>query len=260
MNVVEVYILILLLFIVCILGGLLFILNGVSKYLLIQKINNLPTSKVRSAAIGLIELFGKARCKEELLSPISNKPCVYWNVSASYKDLRDRQIGIFFRDRFREFYLEDNTGKMLVDPKKADLDLPVSNAYAGYLEGGKVLWADFQQLDKQAVEFIKSLNYRDRKEFMDHKTSEFQITETCIFENDKIYVLGKAQSIKDQKSHIAHETLVVKKGKSDLLYISNSHEHKIIEKIWFSMAKDILIGFGVFSIFLYLLLYYLGIN
>ncbi|MGV8176976.1 MAG: hypothetical protein ACP5NX_04200, partial [Candidatus Bilamarchaeaceae archaeon] len=60
--------------------GLALLAAGANQYLLRQKIKNTPTSKVRSAALGLAELFGKARAFGDMRSPLEGKTCAYWYV------------------------------------------------------------------------------------------------------------------------------------------------------------------------------------
>jgi hypothetical protein len=70
----------------------------------IRQIENLPTSKARSAALGPAEFRGVAR-------PVSTPPTgpiLWWDL---------RQPG---SEAFNRFYLEDDTGRILVDPKGAE--------------------------------------------------------------------------------------------------------------------------------------------
>jgi len=70
----------------------------------VRQIENLPTSKARSAAVGLAELRGVAWP----VSPQSREPILSWDL---------RRPG---RDIVTPFYLEDETGRILVDPKGAE--------------------------------------------------------------------------------------------------------------------------------------------
>ena len=73
--------------------GLLLIYRGITRYLLMQKIKNIPTSNVRSAAVGLVELSGKAKSKEEMISPISKEKCVFYELTAQYYYSGERSGG-----------------------------------------------------------------------------------------------------------------------------------------------------------------------
>ncbi|MBI5629725.1 MAG: hypothetical protein HY921_02440 [Elusimicrobia bacterium] len=87
-------------------------------------IENTPTSKVRSAAMGLVELSGRARRKFELLDPISRLPCCWWK--SVVQEFVESGKNSHWRD-IREicspglFYLEDETGRVLIDAHGAEL-------------------------------------------------------------------------------------------------------------------------------------------
>ncbi len=89
-------------------------------------IENTPTSKVRSAAIGLVELSGLANGPYTIPAPVSQLPCyfhrtVVWIYVQSGKNKRWKKVA---DARFHvPFYLEDETGRVLVDPSDAELDI-----------------------------------------------------------------------------------------------------------------------------------------
>lgn len=57
--------------------GLILIVTGFWRYLVVQKLRNTPLSKVISASVGLVALSGKARLREPMLSPVSGVPCTF---------------------------------------------------------------------------------------------------------------------------------------------------------------------------------------
>jgi hypothetical protein len=230
MDILITAILILLIPILGFILGLLFMIVALEKYLLIQQIKNLPSSKVQSAAVGLIELYGKAKRKKRMLSPISGKKCVYWEINAQYKELvRNKWIGLYWKKEFSPFYLEDKTGRMLVDPKGARVEIPHDNRYQGYFKEDKVLWATFEKIDKSVIKFIKKLPKEDREKFMDHELNELKIVESYIAEDDLVYILGDAEINKKIKSNIGYKNLVMKKGGSKVMYISDTHEKYLLD-------------------------------
>ena len=64
--------------------GLFLIYKGAKNYLLKQKIENIPTSTVHSASIGLVELFGRAEFDKPTQSPVSGVDCAYWRLKGEY--------------------------------------------------------------------------------------------------------------------------------------------------------------------------------
>ncbi len=85
-----------------------------------------PTSKVRSAAIGLVELNGLAVGPHTITSPITQRSCfcyrtALWKEVGSGKNRRWEQK---IDERFHvPFFLEDDTGMVLVDPNSAETDI-----------------------------------------------------------------------------------------------------------------------------------------
>jgi hypothetical protein len=84
-----------------------------------------PTSKVRSAAMGLVEISGLANGPYTINAPITGVPCYYHRTvvwqwkhegkSSSWAKVADESTHV-------PFYLEDSTGRVLVDPQGAELE------------------------------------------------------------------------------------------------------------------------------------------
>jgi len=83
-----------------------------------QQVSNLATSKTRSAAIGLSEFAGKARAISSAGGPVTNQ-CIMnfdWKIFSHSETWSSGRM-------VNKFYLEDETGKILVDPGEADLQV-----------------------------------------------------------------------------------------------------------------------------------------
>ena len=143
---------------------------------------------------------------------------------------------------------------MLVDPISAQIETPHDQIYQGYISGKGLGGLTYEKIDKPVEDFIKNLNYDDRIEFMDHGNEDIRVYESYIAEDDKIYILGDAEVQKNVNSNIGHENLIVKNGRSKAMYIGDSHERKIADKIRYSLIKDIIGGLLTSVIFLLILL------
>jgi hypothetical protein len=111
----------------CFGGGLVAFFWGLRCYQHKRLIQNTPTSKVEAVALGLAELCGRAVAYEPLTSPIEQLPCVYWRYKV--EELRSTGkssswVTIDSGERRVPFYLEDETGKILVVPVQATIDIP----------------------------------------------------------------------------------------------------------------------------------------
>jgi len=82
-----------------------------------RQIENTPTSKVRSIAMGMVEVKGQAVRSYALISPMSNTPCVYYRLT-KYKRDRNRQwrVSSISSSDNVPFMLEDETGRVEINP------------------------------------------------------------------------------------------------------------------------------------------------
>jgi hypothetical protein len=85
-----------------------------------------PFSRIRSASLGMVEISGLATGPYTMLAPITGRPCYYfrtvvweWKQHGKNKEW----VKIAGECMHVPFFLDDNTGRMLIDPRGADLDL-----------------------------------------------------------------------------------------------------------------------------------------
>lgn len=89
-------------------------------------VHDTPTSKVRSAAQGYIELFGAAKMLEgeAIISPLTRQACCWWRYRIQ-KRVRSGKNTSWRTTESGEsegiFSLEDGTGRALVDPDGAEI-------------------------------------------------------------------------------------------------------------------------------------------
>ena len=87
---------------------------------------NTPTSKIRSASLGLVEISGLATGPYTMPAPITAIPCYYARtVGWQWKQQGKNKQWVKFADETRHvpFYLDDNTAKLLVNPHGAEMDI-----------------------------------------------------------------------------------------------------------------------------------------
>ena len=85
-----------------------------------------PFSKIRSAPMGLVEINGLAIGPYTMVAPITSRPCYYyrtlvWEWKQSGKN--KQWVKVAGECMHVPFFVDDNTGRLLVDPRGADLDL-----------------------------------------------------------------------------------------------------------------------------------------
>jgi hypothetical protein len=85
-----------------------------------------PFSKIRSASLGMVEVSGLAVGPFTMIAPITARPCYYyrtlvweWKQAGRSKEW----VKVAGECMHVPFFVDDNTGRVLVDPRGADLDL-----------------------------------------------------------------------------------------------------------------------------------------
>ncbi|RLB72202.1 MAG: hypothetical protein DRH07_05200, partial [Deltaproteobacteria bacterium] len=82
-----------------------------------RQIENTPTSKVRSVAMGMVEVKGKAIRSYALISPMSNTPCVFYRLTKYRRNVKNQwQVSSVSSSDNVPFLLEDDTGRVEIDP------------------------------------------------------------------------------------------------------------------------------------------------
>ena len=121
-----------------------------TKYMFLKRrIENTPTSKIRSMAMGMVEAHGQAKRLYALVSPISSLPCVYYRIK-KYRRKRFASRSHMFSSRSDSqwalvsitssnsvpFLLEDETGAVQVNPAGARLQTRTN--HSGYGSGASL--------------------------------------------------------------------------------------------------------------------------
>lgn len=250
-------------FVVAFFVGLYYIYEGVRRYQLVQKINNTPTSSVQSAAVGLVELAGKARQKDGLNSPISKVPCAYWRlVFQYYKSGKHGGWREYLKmdSSASKFHLEDETGKMLIDPKGGKIELPHDNLFSGYPSGKGIFGMTHKKMPSEVLDFVSSLDESTKKRALSHQNEDVRVYEHYIADGDRLYVLGTAKPGDSRPGAKGAENLVLGKAGNEILYISDSAEKKISGDMGGKVKLYILGGLAVSAVCLFLLLVFAGVK
>ena len=174
-------------------------------------IESIPTSPVRSLAVGLVEVSGRAQPEHGLLrAPFSGMPCVLFSYQveerrASGKETRWDTIA---KGTSQEpFFVRDDTGQVLVVPFDAQLILPdnrtTRNNWLGTLPEETILG-----LLKLGVPV---------EGWFGEKT--LRCSESCILPDETVYVLGTAQENKSAADSMEN---------SARLYIGSSRDNEFI--------------------------------
>jgi hypothetical protein len=107
-------------------AGLVWFFKGFRVYREYRVVADTPQIPIRSIAMGLAQIHGKAQGPQTVLSPVTKTPCFFYKVDIE-RWVRDKDGGHWSHATTDaggvRFYLEDATGKVLVDAHGAEYDL-----------------------------------------------------------------------------------------------------------------------------------------
>ena len=135
-----------------------------------------PRIPIRSMPMGFVRISGNAESAELLTSPLSKTPCCFYRVEIDQWKTKDRSSSweriCTDADGYR-FYVQDSTGRTLIDAHAAEYDLPptseriVSSASAG-TAGSAVGPSDSELLEY--ITYAQSHHMIDAmSQWLDHK-------------------------------------------------------------------------------------------
>ncbi len=170
-----------------------------------QLILNTPASKIRSASMGMVELNGLAVGPYTMVAPITARPCYYYRTFVwEWKQAgKNKQwVKVAAECMHVPFFLDDNTGKVMVDPRGADLDLH-RDFQEEFCDG-------FFTTKQEAPPNVRSFLSRHGIS----TTNKIKVEEFCIKPKNALFLLGTLdenpgldltpQPIHDDRDHVAH--------------------------------------------------------
>jgi hypothetical protein len=206
----------------CIVGAVLF-WRGFIVRRKKKLIENIPTSKVRSVALGLVEVKGQAvTCQAVHVTPFAEIECVYYAYHVREhrgSGKHSRWVTIAQEASHTPFYLEDDTGKIRINPDGAQTHLQVDRTYGT----GSFRGEDAATL----IAGLKRLGHETQGLFRFHRT--FECTETYIEPGDTLYVMGTAQDNPAVSgSEVGAENICIADGDDGFFVISDKSEEALV--------------------------------
>ncbi|OGS44404.1 MAG: hypothetical protein A2539_02110 [Elusimicrobia bacterium RIFOXYD2_FULL_34_15] len=150
----------------------LFVFNyGHKQHLKKKLIENIPTSKIRSVAMGFSEVNGLAKQKFPLKSSLTHTDCVYYKFTIEREKTGNKGHKYWVLTNSGQsttyFYVQDGNDKLLVDPLNAEI----------------IIEPDYRFTDIEGSRF--------------GQPSRVRFTEWYIKPDDYIYILGSVKKFKD---------------------------------------------------------------
>jgi hypothetical protein len=140
-----------------------------------------PFSKIRSAAMGMVEVSGLAVGPYTMIAPITAKPCYYYRTVVwewKREGKNSKWVKVAGECMHLPFFVDDNTGRLLVDPRGADLDIH----------------RDFQQEFCDSFFTTKEPAPSNVRSFLERHgistNNKIKVEEFCIKPKNSLFMLG----------------------------------------------------------------------
>jgi len=105
-------------------GGVLLFTVGFASVRVARLVEDIPTSKIRSIAMGMVEITGKVHkpLHDFVMSPLMKQKCVWYRLE-KYRRQGKSGYWALVKEFAEPFYVKDNTGMVLVHPRGAVVDV-----------------------------------------------------------------------------------------------------------------------------------------
>jgi hypothetical protein len=140
-----------------------------------------PFSKIRSASLGMVEVSGLAVGPYTMIAPVTEMPCYYYRTYVWELKKRDKNkewVKVAAECMHVPFFLDDNTGRVLIDPRGADLDI--------HRDFHEEFCDSFFSLKDPAPPSVRSFLTRHGVE----TRNKVRVEEYCIKPKNALFVLG----------------------------------------------------------------------
>jgi E3 Ubiquitin ligase len=144
-----------------------------------RMIENTPTARIRSMAMGLVEIQGTVLERSAVRTPFTDRDCAYWEVDISVRS-RSNWTVLHRKNSGQPFYVEDGTGVALVYPEGSQCRVP-----AGSMEECRGFnLPDFYE------RYMTEQNLWQRHLW---RLSTIRFRERTLDEGQNVYILGSAE-------------------------------------------------------------------
>ncbi len=202
-------------------------------------IEDTPTSKIRSAAQGYVELVGRSECLSgpPIVAPLSGRNCTWYR----YKIERRERLRSNRRARWKTiesgvseaiFRLVDDTGECIIDPDGAEV--VTSNHSQWYGSTAKPTNGPPRPRDRMAHGWLS---------FLSAGMGRYRYTESLLLPGEGLYALGLFQTQgTDHQSNVKQDTAAIlrewKKDPKKLQGYDSNGDGQIDVQEWEAARRD----------------------
>lgn len=231
-------------------AGLFWFVKGFRVYREYRVLADTPEIPIRSVAMGLVEVHGQAKGPQTVLSPVTKTPCFFYKVDIE-RWVRDKNGGHWSHAATQaegtRFYLEDATGKVLVDAHGAEYDLiQTARRETGRGLGGSLTrlfggTLDSSPLTSPGVSDADLLNYAEAVISTGHSTfslsggdllsglaigsaHRYRLSEYCILPGQSYDIAGTC--VENPAPQDEHDRNMIMKGQNEPTFLISCRSEK----------------------------------
>jgi len=231
--------------------GLVTFFRGFRIYREFRILEDTPEIPIRSIAMGLVHIHGKAQGDQLIPSPVTKTPCLFYKVDIEVyvKDSKGGGSWRHFKTDIKgvRFYLEDATGKVLVDPFHAEYDLletckrKTDSSLESYAKspttgGGESFGTTLGQFTLGGSWNAGGSGF----------SGQYRFTEYCILKDHWYDLTGTCVENPTPKDE--HDRNLIMKGQNEPTYLISWRAEKAIEAALRNRAALYVFGGGALSL------------
>ena len=241
-------------FLVGIGAGLFCFFKGLRIYREHRVIADTPNSTILGMAMGFVEVHGKAGPAQGQLvnSPVTRTPCLFYKVDIKgFGEGRDgRPWSHHLTDtKGVPFYLDDGTGKVLVDAHGAELEL-IRTAWretgGASLRGVVEAFRDLHSPPRFLVEDNELIGYAVSLSSSDSPTKRYRFTEYCLLPGHWYDVAGTC--VQNPNARDEHDRNLIMKGQDVPTFLITWRSETGIKERLRNRAAMYVFGGGILAI------------
>jgi hypothetical protein len=208
--------------------GLFLFFRGLLVFRKSLMVADTPITPIRSAPMGIVQVHGHAGGDTPFPSPVSGTPCYAFRVvieryinRKGWRHHRTDQNG-------KRFYLSDDSGRVHVEPREAEFDVPV-NCRRQIGDGviGFSLANLFRPMEADASDGTGlSVNAKTEDELLEYSgvdygcTDPFRFTEYCVKPDHEYDVLGTC--VENPRPEDDYDRNLITKGTHNTTFLISS--------------------------------------
>ena len=215
--------------------GIYLFLIGLKAFMKTRLIEDIPTSKINSLAAGLVEINGIVLpyANKLIKSPFTKRDCAYYKYTIEKKVSRHGYMKLGSGEGGVPFYLKDESGKVLINPNSAQVDIPINFE----------LCSSSKDLPEELRQYLISKKIILKDFIIDN---HFKLVEQYIEPNQKVYIMGTAGNnpfTAETAAEQGVEDMLIQKGKyNNIFYISDKSEQEVL---MYSKIRSLGIPLGI---------------